>query len=115
VFVVRGDYLALHPVRAHQLCDAWRQSLTAFDDPVSRAWVAARMGVTESVLDAMTTRIHWVSWADNQKLRAGDRGSFLATAAQTAEQLAALGVAAGPVRIEALLEWPAGLEDACGK
>jgi len=39
--------------------------------------------------------------------------TLLEIARRTAGQLASLGVAAGPVAVEALLEWPDGLGDAC--
>ena len=109
VFAVRRDYLAARPDRARQVCAAWRESLTAFDDPAARAWVAGRMGVTAPALDTMTNRIHWVSWGDNRKLRTAGRDILLETAKRTAGQLAAFGVAAGPIAVEALLEWPDGL------
>jgi NitT/TauT family transport system substrate-binding protein len=113
VLVVRRDYLTAHQHRARQLCAAWRDGLTAFAAPESRAWIAARMGTTPAALEAMMLRLALVSWDDNRRSLTGDRADFLRTTGETARQLAAIGSAPATARIEALLAWPDGLAGEC--
>ena len=115
VFVVRRDYLVAHQERARQVCAAWRQGLTASNAPAARAWIAARMGVTPPAFEAMSARIGWVPWDDNRRILTGERAAFLQRAAETAGELATIGLAPASVRADALLQWPAGLAGECAE
>ena len=115
VLVVRRDYLIAHQDRARQVCAAWRQGLTAFARPDSRAWIAARMGVTPAALDAMAARIDLVAWADSRRSLTRERANFLKTAGDTAEQVATIGLAPASIRADVLLAWPDGLAGECAE
>jgi NitT/TauT family transport system substrate-binding protein len=111
VTIISGAYLEQHGDRARMVCSAWRRAEEDLSvSPEARAWVAARMNVTSSELEAMLSVVRLVKPSESEALLGPPRPRLMATTARIQSVLLESGLLSRPLTLDPIFRWPVGID-----
>jgi NitT/TauT family transport system substrate-binding protein len=107
VLVIRRDYLEAHEQQADTLCTAWHRAVTEVaSSPVSRSWVANRLGTSDASFERMLERIRMISLPESREWLAVPRPQLVATIARLQGELLNAGLLTAPTPFDPFFRWP---------